>query len=199
MGLFDDAGIDPDDLVTGLEDGPHPAVLSKVFQKDFKYGNKIDPEATRPNLVFEYEVEGAAFPVNKLFPIAPGPISEMDDTDDTYNVYPVKTRIIRQTEQAFWRGQYRNLKQWLIGHGVDPADVNRVDPQDLVGTKVVLSTKRSKTGFTNAVNVAVEGASGTSLPTRSASASAQTSASATAPASAVSAPTGTVKVNPFAK
>lgn len=199
MGLFDDAGIDADELDSGLADGKHPAVLSAVERKDVPI--KRGEEETRPQLVWVYMVDGYEFPLQKFFPILEGKkLSDCDDTDDSFNTYSTARGEVRQTERAYWKSQYRSLKMWVIGHGVAEEHVNSVNPADLVNTRVLLSTKRNAKGYANPVGVTAPGASGATLPTTPApTANPATSASVTATASAPSAPTGTAPItNPFA-
>lgn len=196
MGLFDDAGIDDSELSLGLKDGKHPGRLSDVSREEIRTGNG---DETRPNLVFAYMVDGFEFPVKKFFPILVGKrIENCDDTDDSFNTYKTARGEVRQTEQAYWKAQYRALKAWLVRHGVDEGDVNKVDPADLVDTRVIVETKQNNRGYANVMGVTVEGASGATLPTKPAS-TVTNSASVTAPASAPSVPAGTPMPNPFAK
>lgn len=202
MGLFDDAGIDAEDLDTGLKDGPHDAILTEV--DGYYVAQKVDDKIGREHVyvVFEYTTPDHGFPVKDFFEILPKgmKITDCDDTDDSYNKYTGRGGVeVRQTEKKYYLRKFRELKANLIALGVPETQVNNVDPKDLKGTAVVIVTKKKgKSGFAQIESVSVPGSSGTSLPKPTSFVSAQPTV-ASAPTVATAAPAAAVGANPFAR
>jgi hypothetical protein len=202
MGLFDDAGIDANDLDTGLKDGPHDAVLTEIVGRH--PANNLDARGIqRYYSVFSWTTPDHDYPVKDFFEVLPEgrSFADLDDTDDSYNVYTNgrTQKQVRQTELAYFRGKYRTLKLYYISLGVPEDKVNSVEESDLLNMKAVIVTKKNRGGFAQIVTVTVPGSSGVTLPTQSAVQNQPTqTVSASAPASATTAPAGT-NVNPFAR
>ena len=166
MGLFDDAGIDADELATGvLDPGDHKAVLTAISLETYpKYGRD---DYDVPNYVLEYSVENFDFALKEFFPVLPDGVTfaNLDDEDDTFNVFTARGRTVNQTERKWWSSNYASLKRRLVSLGVEESRVNSVALDDLVGTEVVLTTDLNKKGFARITKVSVPGASGVKLPT----------------------------------
>jgi hypothetical protein len=193
MGLFEDAGIDASDLDLGLSDGQHPAVISKITERQ---PGKKDPSVFYQ--VWEYTTPDHDYPIMEFFQILPEGkrLADCDDTDDSFNVYenPRTGKTVKQTELNYFRGKYRQLKSRMVSVGVPEDKINAVSSRDLINTPVTITTKR-RGAYANIVDVVVPGAAGVSLPSRSAGAT-STDASASDTASATTAPAGS---NPFAR
>lgn len=193
MGLFDDAGIDASELNVGKLVGDYKAVVTNVEQKKSK---KDDPY-----LVFSYTLPESDFPVQDWFILLPEgkTFADLDDTDGEAHAYDTaKGAHVKQTELAFYKRAYKNLKARLVDLGVPEDQVNSVNPEEVIGTEIILTLRENpKSDFPTISKVTIPGASGTSLPTIAPAATPTASAtSAPASASAAAAPSG---VNPFAK
>jgi hypothetical protein len=199
MGLFDDAGIDEqelNDLDTGLKDGKHPAVLTDLPLHE---KTKEDGTVTRYQ-VFEWTVENHDWPVKQFFEILPPglTLATCDDTDDSFNVYNGRRGQVRQTQKAYYRGKMAALKRQYESLGIPEERMNTVSKEDLKNLKAVIETTRNKQGYAQIDKVSVPGASGTSLP-KPPVGPVMNGATASVPDFVPTAGTGSVGVNPFAK
>lgn len=193
MGLFDDAGIDTNDLGTDLKAGDHPATITDIVRS--KESENTPGEFYH---IWEYTTPDHDWPIRKFFRILPPgrTFADLDDTDDSFNVYTGRgNRVVRQTEKNFYLSKYRDIKRWIVQHGVDEEDVNSVDVSDFVNMSVTITTSTNKKGYAQVDAVTVPGASGATLPTVSSAPTVNPNVSVSAPASASVAPAGT---NPFA-
>jgi hypothetical protein len=194
MGLFDDAGIDStEDLDSVLNDGPHKAKIVDIIRSQ---ESKNTPGTFYHYWV--YETPDHDWPIRKGFRIMePGrKFSDLDDTDDSFNVYTTKQGVKRQTERTFYRQKYQEIKRWIMQHGVDEENVNNVDNDDFINMEVIIDTFIDKKGYAQISGVTVPGASGATLPTVSSAPTVTQTATESAPASVSVAPAGT---NPFAR
>lgn len=194
MGLFDDAGIDAEaDLDSVLKDGDHPAEITDIIKSK-------ESQATPGTFyhTWEYTTPDHDWPIRKMFRILPPgrTFADLDDTDDSFNVYTTTKRTVRQTERAFYRQKYQEIKRWIMQHGVDEDKVNSVDVNDFVHMNVIITTFTDKKGYAQISGVTVPGASGTTLPTVSNVQTATPTATESVTASASPVPAGT---NPFAR
>lgn len=201
MGLFDDAGIDDAELkVSGkIEPGDYPGEVSNMEVTHSK--EKVNEETGQKTggdryVVLSYALaeDVSEFPVQDWFRILPEgkTFDDLDDEDNSYNTTPWGAK---QTEKAFYKNAYKQLKKRLMSIGVPENMVNKVGPDDLIGTKVIVSlVENKKSTFPKIKDVTAPGSSGTSLP------SAQ-GASATATASPLASASGapTTASNPFAR
>lgn len=201
MGLFDDAGIDDAELKVGakIEPGDYPGEVSGMEVKLSK--EKTAEDGTKSGgdrfVVLSYTLaeDVSEFPIQDWFRILDEgkTFDDLDDEDDSYNVTPWGSK---QTEKAFFKNAYKQLKKRLMSLGVPEDKVNSVGPDDLIGAPVIVSlVENKKSTFPKIKDVSAPGSSGTSLPSAPGP---STTASASSPASASAAPT-TAPSNPFAR
>lgn len=194
-GLFGDI-INPDELEVSKPHTPgnHPATISDLEAKTSAGGD--------PFIVLHFSIEGEKYSIQEWFRVSNKPSDQWDDVnpllakDGSPRYFQSgKNKGKPRTEKYELTQSYANLKRRLLSVGVPEDKVNAVGRDDLVGTQVILTTSLNPKGYAQIERVTVPGASGTSLPGKSAAAGSNpfATSSAAAPASAAPA-TG----NPFA-
>lgn len=190
MGLFDVAGINPDEIEvsTSHKPGNHPFTVTGVDIKNSKAGD--------PYVIFSYDID-EDWPLQDWFRILPEgkTIAQCDDTDDSFNTYSYRNNKgemvnVRQTEKTFFENAYKQLKRRLMDLGVPEDKVNSINPMDLKGVQGMVTTAiKPNSDFPSIKKVWIPAASGTALPSAGAMPTAPTMPSATSIPSAPSVPT----------
>lgn len=155
-GIFGDLDVaGADDLSTGIPDGVYPA---EVTNAEVIHGTKNSPDGIF--LVLSYTVDGYEFPVREFKSIPKGSPATWDDTIQDNRG---KTEAQRnKTSLSF-------LKARLASLGVPPERMNSLQPEFLIGTRVVVTLKKNPDGYSNITKVALPSESGVTLPTATAS------------------------------
>lgn len=194
-GLFGDI-IDPTELEVSKPHVPgnHAAKISDLEAKTAASGD--------PYLVLHFTIDGEKYSIQEWFRVSNKPSSEWDDVNPLLTkegspryFQSGKNKGQPRTEKYELTQSYANLKRRLLSIGVPEDKVNVVGRDDLVGTDVILTTSLNPRGYAQIERVTVPGASGTSLPGRSANAA--PAANPFAGSTSAAAPSEE-KVNPFA-
>lgn len=190
-GLFGDI-IDPTELEVSKPHVPgnHAAKISDLEAKTAASGD--------PYLVLHFTIDGEKYSIQEWFRVSGKPSDEWDDVqavkskDGTPRLFKSGKNVGKPVTEKYELTQsYSNLKRRLLSVGVPEDKVNAVGRDELVGIDVILTTTLNGKGYAQIERVTVPGASGTSLPGRSANENPFAgSTSAAAPSEE--------KVNPFA-
>lgn len=196
MGFFGAEDFDTTQIPEGPKAGVYPGRIKAV--KTFEISN-----SGKTNHIFVIDMHDASFdyPVSRYvqFPSKAEMEAGVASWDD---VTPVDTK--GNTQKGINLQKLRRFSEFLIkSFGIPAERVNKVNPEDLVGTPVVVTITINDEGFPNAQRIDPPATSHTALPGSSAPVSA---APSVAPVSAaptvstpapVSTPAATAAANPF--
>lgn len=150
-GIFGDLDVaGAEDLSTGIPDGVYPA---EVTGAEVVRGTKNSPDGVF--LVISYTVDGYEFPVKEFKSIPQGSPATWDNViKDNRD----KTEAQRnKTSLSFLKARLESL-------GVPPERMNTLEPEYLIGTRVVVTLKKNPQGYSNVQKVAQPADSGITLP-----------------------------------
>lgn len=191
MGFFGAEDFDTTQIPEGPKAGVYPGKIKAV--KTFEISN-----SGKTNHIFVIDMHDASFdyPVSRYVPFPSK--SEMEAGVASWDdVTPVDTK--GNTQKGINLQKLRRFSEFLIKSFGIPADrVNKVNPEDLVGTPVVVTITINDEGFPNAQRLDPPATSHTALP--GSSAPVVSAAPSVAPASAaptVSTPAPAAPANPF--
>lgn len=190
-GLFGDI-IDPTELEVSKPHVPgnHAAKISDLEAKTAASGD--------PYLVLHFTIDGEKYSIQEWFRVSGKPSDEWDDVQpvngkDGPRFFKSGKNVGKPVTEKYELTQsYSNLKRRLLSVGVPEDKVNAVGRDELVGIDVILTTTLNGKGYAQIERVTVPGASGTSLPGRSANENPFGGTTSGAAASSEE------KVNPFA-
>ncbi len=158
MGLFDDAGIDAEELAVS---GKAPI---GTFDAEITNSEQVLSKKGDPYIVFTYVIKEHEWPIQDWFRILPEG-RKIPDLDNELVYQPARGRMPAQTEKEFFTNAYKQLKRRLMDFGVAPERVNSVDPSEFIGHHVQLTLgDNPNNNFPKITKVTTPGASGTTLP-----------------------------------